>query len=404
MIRTSKRGPPSGAAVIRVVLLAVAASVAGCSTSSSPAAGTVRTAALPSIAVPLATSVRTQTGIWATVAMGHLDDPLNTFWQLFYRPDGAASWTNQVEATAVATNGGLVLASNGGRSLTVGIRPSNLLSFSPLLSTSDGGHSWANGLLPVGLASRADALAAGAPGRGLALVGHYGSMQVLASIAGPSNWVPLVSQAELAGSAAGAICDLQSLTAVGYLGAGPIVAGACSRPGVVGVFVARAGGWDLVGPSLPAQLAGGRTEVLALQPASGGLCALVAVADQAGAALVAAWTAAGGNTWTTSPPLPLPPSGAVLSVGPDSASGLFVLMSAPSRADSLYVVHGPRQPWTELPSPPSGTATVAFQPGSVTDALAVDDTVLTVWTVGPGSTRWTKGQVINVPIQFGSSG
>ena len=59
---------------------------------------------------PLATSIQTAQGTWATVAMGHLDDPDNTFWQLFFRPAGSIAWSNQVEATATATNGGLVLA------------------------------------------------------------------------------------------------------------------------------------------------------------------------------------------------------------------------------------------------------------------------------------------------------
>lgn len=173
---------------------------------------------------------------------------------------------------------------------------------------------------------------------------------------------------------------------------------------MVGIFATRAGHWGLVGPSLPSPFSDGRTEVLAVQPEGGGLCTLLAVSDQTGIALLAAWIAGGGETWTTSPPLSLRPSEAVLSVGPDRASGMFVLMSTPSGTNSLEVVHGPGQPWTQLPSPPPGTATVAFLPGSVADALAVDDTVLTVWTAGAASKVWTKGQVINVPIQFGSSG
>ncbi len=90
--------------------------------------------------------------------MGRLDEPLNTFWQLFYRPNGAVAWSNQVEATATATNGGLVLAS-AGPSLMVGVRPSVNLKFTPLISTSNGGRSWSDGLVTKGLAARPDALA-----------------------------------------------------------------------------------------------------------------------------------------------------------------------------------------------------------------------------------------------------
>ncbi len=105
--------------------------------------------------------------------MGHLDDPLNTFWQLFFLPPGGRSWSNQVEATAVATNGGLVLAPSAGRSLAVGIRPSNQLTFSPVIATANGGRSWSNGLIPQGLAASPDALAAGPSGQAVALVGNH---------------------------------------------------------------------------------------------------------------------------------------------------------------------------------------------------------------------------------------
>ena len=114
----------------------------------------------PSVPTPLATSVRGSGGTWATVAMGDLGQPLNTFWQLMFRPDGSGKWTDHVEATATATNGGLVLAGGGGP-LIVGVRPSNDLTFSPLISTTNAGRSWSNGLLDEGLASRPDALAGG---------------------------------------------------------------------------------------------------------------------------------------------------------------------------------------------------------------------------------------------------
>ena len=117
---------------------------------------------------PLATSVQTSDGTWATIPMGRLDEPLNTFWQLFYRPDGSVPWSNRVEATATATNGGLVLAS-AGPSLLVGVRPSVDLTFTPLISTSNGGRSWSDGLVAKELAARPDALATTA-GHALALV------------------------------------------------------------------------------------------------------------------------------------------------------------------------------------------------------------------------------------------
>jgi hypothetical protein len=37
------------------------------------------------------------------------------------------------------------------------------------------------------------------------------------------------------------------------------------------------------------------------------------------------------------------------------------------------------------------------------DALVVEDTVFTDWGLAPATGRWTREQVMNVPIQFGSS-
>ncbi len=112
-----------------------AVALVACSTSDGPS---VRSSASAlSIPTPLATSVQTSAGTWATVPMGNLQQPLNTFWQLFFRAPGAASWSNKVEAAATATNGGLVLASAEGRSVIVGIRPSARLTFSHLITTSD---------------------------------------------------------------------------------------------------------------------------------------------------------------------------------------------------------------------------------------------------------------------------
>lgn len=407
MIRLEQRGSRTGAArsiSIGIAVMTLTGLAGACSTTSSPGSAPAQGPPPPSIAVPLATSIHTEAGTWATVAMGHLDQPLNTFWQLLYRPAAGPGWSNQVGATAVATNGGLVLASNGGPTLVAGVRPSNLLMFSPLVSTSNGGRSWSNGLSPHGLVNQVHALAAGPSGQGLALVSDHGALQVLESPNALTNWVPLVSQAGLAGGAAGTSCDLRSLTAVGYLGAGAVVAGTCGRPGVAGIFSPAAGGWALVGPSLPSQLTQGRVEVLALVHVGAGLAALLAVSDQTGTALLGAWAVGAGRPWATSPPLPLGAPQTIVSVGPDSKDGMFVLTSAPSGTDTLYAVHGPGQPWTGMPPPPAGTSTVAFQPDATVAALAVDDTVLTVWIAGPGSTRWRKSQVLNVPIQFGSSG
>ena len=82
----------------------------------------------------------------------------NAFWQLFLRPAGSTRW-ELVTPPGTVDNGGLVLA-GGGQALDTGFRPSQNLTYSPLIETSDGGQAWSS-LNPLGaaLASAPDALA-----------------------------------------------------------------------------------------------------------------------------------------------------------------------------------------------------------------------------------------------------
>jgi hypothetical protein len=354
------------------------------------------------IATPLATSVETADGTWSTVPMGHLTQPANTFWQLFFRPNGSSSWSDDVKATAVATNGGILLAPTGGHLLLVGVRPSGLLRFSPLIATSDAGSSWSNGLLTKGLVEHPGALAAGADGRDLALVSVPSGTEVLTSDNHLSNWRSLANLQSLAGTAGGRACDLTSLTAVSFSSGDPVIGGRCGKPGAVGILTELAGKWQLVGPKLPSSLARAGVEVLSLHPTDNGLSVLLGVSHGASTSVIAAWTGSGGWQWTTSPVLRVAPSDRVESFGPATGGGFFALFSRGS-ANKLEVVDGPGGHWNLLPPPPTGTATVAFNSGASIDALVVNDTVMTDWSLETGSGIWTKGRAVRVPIQFGSS-
>ena len=92
--------------------MACAATLAGCS-SGNRASADGPTPGPPELVAPTAdTSVVPGGGTWATVAMGHLGDPANTFWQLLHSPNGTTGWTDRVGATQVATET-LELAHNG---------------------------------------------------------------------------------------------------------------------------------------------------------------------------------------------------------------------------------------------------------------------------------------------------
>ena len=387
-------------AVVPFVLLA---SVVVSALGSAPAGGD-STSGVPSISIPLATSIHSSAGTWVTLPMGDLSQPLNTFWQLFFQPTGTTSWSNKVEATAVATNGGLVLASAANQPFVVGVRPSNLLHFSPLISTDDGGHSWSSGLLQEGLAASPSALSTGLTGQTVALVGDGPGARVLTSTGGLSKWGTLTTARQLASGSGGKACGLESLTAVASLASGAIVGAGCSRPGVVGVFAEQAGSWNLDPIVLPGSLRRGRVEVLMLEQTTDGLVAVLGISEKAGTAVVAAWTT-GTGPWVVSPGLTLASNDGLVSFGPASGSGLFVLSSTQSGSRRLAVVDGPGATWRQMLPPPSSTATVAFSPtSSTTEAFAVHDSTMTVWALGSGSNAWVKGQVVQVPIEFGSSG
>jgi hypothetical protein len=389
----------AGAAVLAALPVA-----AGLGTFAGPSVSGAVTSFAPSIATSLATSVQTGEGTWATLPMGHLDQPLNTFWQLFYRPTGTNSWTDKVEATAVATNGGLVLASATGQPFVAGVRPTNFLAFSPLIATTDGGRSWSNGLLPVGLAADPGALSTAPDGETLALVGRGTRAKVLVTTGDLSIWRTLTTARTLASGSGGKACGIGSLTTVASLAGMTMVGASCERPGVVGIFAERAGSWQLSTFALPPSLSGDRIEVLDMAETPSGLSALLGIAGRGRTALVAAWTTGAGG-WSVSPALALEPGARLESFGPAGGTGLFALTSTASGAKRLAVTDGAGLPWHQMPPPPPGTDTVAFgTAGAPTiDALAGSDTTMTVWAFNQGSSDWVKGQVVHVHIEFGSS-
>ena len=166
---------PKGTYTATVLAVGVLTITMGCSSHSG--ASSSRTAANPSIGVPLTTSVAASSGTWATFPMGHLDDPANTFWELFTLPSGGQLWAQHTPPD-VADNGGLVIAPTSAGAV-VGFRPSELLSFSPLASTEDGGTTYTPGLLSGGLANVPDALSVSPSGEAAALT----ATQVLTSAA-----------------------------------------------------------------------------------------------------------------------------------------------------------------------------------------------------------------------------
>jgi hypothetical protein len=406
--RRARRGRVRGGAVAAAVAAVAAGAVAGCSSSSSapsasagPAAASSPAASSAS-AVSLATSLSTPKDSWAIVPMSA--NP--TFWEVFVRPASSATW-QLVTPPGVADNGGLVAAADTNSGLTVAVRPSQDLDFTPVSTTADAGANWStDGPISQGVAASPDALAVS--GRQLATVLDNGTVE--ASSDAGSSWRTLAKPGAIAASAAGQKCAAVHVSSVSF---GPVptqvlAAGECGATGAAGLFAYSAGdGWQRV--SLPVsgplvRLGAGT----ALVQAADGLTALWAddaLHWYADAPLSSSATPAPTSSaaWTASAALPVTnpvsASGELAGATATSSGGTWVLLPGGQAA----TISGPGQQWLLLPPTPAHTTVLASGPGTSLDALAVSGSTLTVWQLDHGATVWAKAQTISVPLQLGSS-
>lgn len=392
---------------VPVVPLSMAVALAGVLSVSTPAASAARASPVepkaPRLAPPLATSAHTGTGTWVTLPMGRLSQPVNTFWQLFYRPNGGTKWVNHVEATATATNGGLVLAPTS-TGILVGVRPSQDLAFTPLVSTKDQGRSWSSGLIGPPLQASPAALATNGK-QALAVVDGHRGASVLASSGSLSRWAILVTLRQLAASPSGRACDPGALTAVGFLGRHAVVGASCSRAGQAGLWVRDGRHWQAARLSLPASVERPRTEVLGLSLGPPGSWALLALVGQEQTELVAAWPRS-AQDWGLSSVLGVPRSDRLVSFGPGPDNGVYVLLGPASGPGPLRLATtGPpwRHRWSQWPPPPRGTSVLAFGGGGRPQAFEAQGDDLAIWQLTKRPGTWSLEQKVHVPVQYGSS-
>jgi hypothetical protein len=325
---------------------------------------------------------------------------------VFVRPASSATW-QLVTPPGVADNGGLVAAADTDSGLTVAVRPSQDLDFTPVSTTADAGASWStDGPISQGVAASPDALAVS--GRQLATVLDNGTVE--ASSDAGSSWRTLAKPGAIAASAAGQKCAAVHVSSVSF---GPVptqvlAAGECGATGAAGLFAYSAGdGWQRV--SLPVsgplvRLGAGT----ALVQAADGLTALwaddalhwYAYAPLSSSATPAPTSSA---AWTASAALPVTnpvtATGGLAGATATSSGGTWVLLPGGQAA----TISGPGQQWLLLPPAPAHTTVLASGPGTSLDALAVSGSTLTVWQLDHGATVWAKAQTISVPLQLGSS-
>jgi hypothetical protein len=388
----------------RVLLFAVFALVSmavAMTGGASYADGTGRT---DPVAVPISASATTPTASAMVIPMGHLNDPSNTFWELFLRPAGAASWV-LTTPPGVASNGGLVAAASPAGPLTVGFLVSADLKFSPIAQSSDEGKKWSPGELPAPLVATPDALAVGSAGTTLALVAKAGQ-SILTTSDDLSTWRTLATKHVLA--RATSTCGWQRVTAVAFeAGAQPLLGLACARAGEIGILApADSSGvepsrWHEVGPSLAGET--GAASVLRLDSTATGALGLAQLRSASRTSLVAFWGQGSADRWSQSPPLRVPTGWTMKATGTGGPAdqGVAVLLASGDQR-RVEDVTGPGVGWTTLANPPPGASGISDD-GSEVDAFVVTGAHLAVWAWTPGSLDWNRTATIVVPVPYGSS-
>ena len=276
--------------------------------------------------VGLASSFVTSAGSWAILPMGHLNDPSNTFWQLFFRPDGRSDWT-LVTPPGVADNGGLAASPGPDDSIAVVFDPNNLLTFSPFAITTDNGRNWSVGVIPFGTAPVPDVFTAPqSAGTELAALERSGST-IAAGTGNETSWSTRYTRTQLADSAAGRSCGVGDLTALIASESDELVGSSCTSRGVVGIF--QGGGTapgtsplELVGPKLAASE--GEFSVLRMSAQGSRIVALVDARSGSLDTLYALWGEAHTSAWSVSQPFALPARAAIVSSGFGPGGALVV--------------------------------------------------------------------------------
>jgi hypothetical protein len=386
----------AAAAVIVVAALAAGLAVNGSGPAQSQTAATWLT-------TPLNTSFVTASGTWVIVPMGDLDDPLNTFWQMFFRPDGKQQWS-LVTPPGVADNGGLAAAVGPGGNIAVAFDPTNLLTFSPVAFTSNNGKSWTSGVMPFGAATLPDSLVYTAATGDLDAIAGSGA-KVESGNAASATWSTLYTRSGLADSPAGAPCAVGALTALVPDGSGLLAGASCNEQGTVGIFSGSSAGnsWTTAGPVLPTS--DGELSVIRLSSGQAGSDERVAIIDArrgSSNSMLGLWQPGGTGTWSISAALPLEQHASIVSTGFGPDGTIVVETSSPSgHLSAQMVTPGTGSKWNFLPSLPAGTQDVSIGAGGEVDAFSVATSQFTAWQLA--GLVWKKAQLIEVPIQYGSS-
>lgn len=329
-------------------------------------------------------------GLTATLAMGNLSQPENTFWQLVYRPDDASRWA-LLTPPGTATNGGVAVAPSATATLTTGVLASLGLTFSPLASTTDLGGNWTTAVLPGPLAVAPSVLALNGQLVLALLATHRGEVVESHGSFAASSWSTILDVDAVRGDPD---CDVAALTSVALVEGTPVVGAACARRGTSSTpMLARIGGaWRPVGPSIL-----GTNEVLRLTPVPGGLVAVIE-SRTAGAGDVEVVRLTDTLRVTAVGELTLG-AATVASTTVGSSAVTDVVVQRPDGSCVAEAFDGSRT--VALPALPAGACVVVGVPGHL-EALRSEGSILAVYGVAR-THHWVVVQRLVVPIQYGST-
>jgi hypothetical protein len=384
------------------VALAAAGAVAACGSSPTRSAPTAGTAGAASATISLATSLATRADSWAVVPVS--TDP--AFWEVLARAANSQTW-RLATPPGVADNGGLIATASGDKSLTVVVRPSQKLVFSPLAKTADGGASWSTAN-PINAAVAASPDALSSLGGKLVALLSDGAIEASANAGG--TWSTIAAPGAIAASPAGKGCGgavRVTTISFGLIPADVLAGGTCGTSGTAALFAYSTGnGWKRVSLPVAGRLVR-MTGDMALVLGKSGLTA--AWRGFGWYAYAPTSSTAAPTNWTTSPALPV--SGSVTASGmlagsvPNDTVGAWVLLSD-GRAATISApgtTSGAAPRWVQLPALPAHTSVLASGPDGALDALAVSGATVTVWRLALHATAWSSVQAITAPIQYGSS-
>jgi hypothetical protein len=323
------------------------------------------------------------------------------FWEVFARSGNSGSW-QLVTPPGVADNGGLVASAGGPKSLTIAVRPSQDLVFSPLAVTANGGASWSTGgPINAAVAGSPDAFAA--DGSDLAALLSDGTVETSSDVG--ATWSTIAKPGAIAASPAAKGCGgAVRVTSVSFAmtSSEVLAGGTCGTSGITAIFSYSPGtGWQRLNLPVSGQLVR-FTDGMALVQGKSGLAALWRGTGWYAYAPLSGTPRPVPTNWDESAPLPV--ADGIIASGTLQVGGAWVLLPGGRAATVSLTGTTPGGPqWLLLPPVPAHTTVLASGPDGATDALAVSGETLTVWRLAPKAAVWSRVQTIGVPIQAGSS-